>query len=333
MTCDVDLMWNDFMSCGVVTSPGDQSRATGGQSQETGTSTSNFCSECKTIKIFSPEGLPTCPGCGLVESHYIDDSPEWISGVTEDGQVNDKSRCVMPQDLELFSAQWGMSSIMSTRGTSYKNKRLAMINFHNSMNHKDRALFHAYKDFDLACVQMLSLPDSVVRDAKVMYRKFGEEKLTRGAVRTGIKANCVLWACKLNKVSRTTKEVADAFGIPAKDLSRTGQIFKDTMGLSTQDKKSPMSTTPHDIIHRLMNEFDIPDKRAWRVKCLKMADLLVDCVPLMGKTPTSVATVIIYKVLQDQITKQVVCEKCKISLPTLNKIETIVNNHLEVKNK
>lgn len=330
MTCEVDLAWNDFMSCGMMTSRG---ICPEGQSQATGTM-SNFCSECKTIKIFSPEGLPTCPGCGLVESHYIDDSPEWISGVTEDGQVNDKSRCVMPQDLELFSAQWGMSSIMSTRGASYKNKRLAMINFHNSMNHKDRALFHAYKDFDLACVQNLSLPESVVRDAKVMYRKFGEEKLTRGAVRTGIKANCVLWACKLNKVSRTTKEVADAFGIPGKDLSRTSQIFKDTMGIGEKRKETtPMATTPHDIIHRLMNEFDIPDKRAWRVKCLKMADLLVDCVPLMGKTPNSVASVIIYKVLHEQTTKQIVCEKCNISLPTLNKIETIVNKHLEVKNK
>lgn len=42
-------------------------------------------------------------------------------------------------------------------------KRLAKINFHQSMNHRDRSLYHAYKDIDEAC---LSLPDNVLKDAK-----------------------------------------------------------------------------------------------------------------------------------------------------------------------
>ena len=65
----------------------------------------NTCHECKTIKIISKEGIPTCPNCGLTDTTYINENPEWISGVTEDGKVNDPSRCGNPNaNPELFSA-------------------------------------------------------------------------------------------------------------------------------------------------------------------------------------------------------------------------------------
>ena len=202
------------------------------------------------------------------------------------------------------------------------------------MNHKDRALFHAYKDFENACSRNLGLQENVIRDAKILYRKFNTEKLTRGAVRTGIKANCVLYACKINKVSLTTKEVADAFGVPTKDVSRTQAIFKEHISKEVKQKSnSVVCTTPTDVIYRLLNEFDISDKRMWRVKCIKLAETIQDCVELMGKTPSRVGSVIIYKVLGDMFSKSVICEKCKVSIPTLNKIEGIINRHLEDKNK
>jgi ribosomal protein L32 len=49
----------------------------------------------------------------------------------------------------------------------------------------------------------------------------------------------------------------------------------------------------------------------------------------MGKTPTSIAAVIILKTLGEYTTKHEVCDKCGVSLPTLNKIETIMNKYLE----
>ena len=289
-----------------------------------------MCKSCSTLKIFNPDGLPTCPQCGIVDLNYLDDSPEWISSVAEDGTVNDAARCGMPQDLELYSEKWGTGTMINTRGASYAMRRAAMINFHSSMNHRDRALFHAYKDIDFAAVQNLNIPDCAVRDAKIMWRKFTGDKLTRGAIRKGIKANCVLYACKLNKISRTTREIADAFGIPTKDISRTSQIFREVI-LPEPETTGPKITTPHDVIHRLLNLFELQDKRAWRMKCLRMADDLHNCVQLMGKTPTSVASLIILKVLGERVTKQEVCQKCNISIPTLNKIEIIVNKYLENK--
>lgn len=292
-----------------------------------------ICSECDAPKIFSIDGFPTCSQCGIMDSQYIDDGPEWVSSVSEDGTVKDGARCGMPQDLDLYSEQWGTGTIISTRGASYAMKRAAMINFHSSMNHRDRALFHAYKDIDFAAADNLKLTNNVIRDAKIMWRKFTGDKLTRGAVRKGIKANCVLYACKLNNVSRTTKEIAQAFDVPTKDISRTAQLFKETIlpKKKTPEESSPKITTPRDVLSRLLNEFDIEDKRAWRMKCFRMADSLQSCIPLMGKTPTSVATVIILKILGDMFTKNEICQRCNVSVPTVNKIEIIVNKHLESK--
>jgi len=191
------------------------------------------------------------------------------------------------------------------------------------MNHKDRSLFHAYRDIDEACH---NLPEAVRKDAKMMYRKFNDEKLTRGAVRLGIKANCILYACRLAQFPRTTKEVADMFGIQPKDISRTTQIFKDTiMGITEKN----YVTKAHDVMQRLLNSFEI--SREDRLRCNKMCTATDDCVELMSKTPNSVASAIIYIVLGTGTTKAEVCEKCSVSVPTLNKIENIIKKHLEVK--
>jgi transcription initiation factor TFIIIB Brf1 subunit/transcription initiation factor TFIIB len=239
----------------------------------------------------------------------------------------------MPSDTELFSAAWGAGLVINSRGSSYAVRRMAKINFHSSMNHKDRALFHAYKDIEAAALARLNLPASVIRDAKVMYKKFNGEKLTRGAVRSGIKANCVLTACKLSNVPRTTKEIADAFDIPSKDISRTSQMFRETLLGDSAPEKAKV-TRASDVLPRILNDFTMVEegsKRKIASRCRKLCNFLEPCVELMGKTPNSVASAVILIILSDQIPKTEVANTCKISMPTLNKIEAIIKKYLEGK--
>jgi transcription initiation factor TFIIB len=44
-----------------------------------------------------------------------------------------------------------------------------------------------------------------------------------------------------------------------------------------------------------------------------------------------VASSIIYMVMKGKVSKSEMCEKCSVSIPTLNKIETIIKKHLEAK--
>jgi transcription initiation factor TFIIIB Brf1 subunit/transcription initiation factor TFIIB len=160
----------------------------------------------------------------------------------------------------------------------------------------------------------------------MMYKKFDDSKLTRGAVRTGIKGNCVLYACRLSKVPRTTKEIADMFGIQSKDMSRTTQMFKETIMGKTE--KNYM-TKPCDVVHRLLGNFNAG--QVYRPVCTKMCSEIEDCVELMSKTPNSIASAVILIALKGVHTKSEICSTCGVSVPTVNKIETIIKKHLEAK--
>ena len=284
-----------------------------------------FCTDCTEYKTLTREGM-VCTGCGKVDSIYIDDTAEWTSGVSDDGRVSDPSRCMVPtSNQDLFSNAWGKGTVIATKYTSsYETKRMAKINFHSSMNHRDRSLFHAYKDIDEACT---SLPEGVLKDAKTLYKKFNENKLTRGAVRSGVKANCVLYACRLANIPRTTKEVADMFGIQCKDIRRKTTMFTGII----KDEKTGKNyvTKPFNVMSRLLNSFEI--SRDERLKCNQMCNKLEECVDLMSKSPNSVATAIIFTVLEGRMSKSELCEKCGVSIPTLNKIVVILKRHLEDK--
>jgi len=284
-----------------------------------------FCNKCSNYKTLMREGM-ICTTCGMVDESYIDDTPEWTSGVTDDGRVSDPSRCTIPAaNQELFSESWGKGTVISTKNSSnYETKRMAKINFHSSMNHRDRSLFHAYRDIDEAC---RDLPETVLKDAKTLYKKFNEGKLTRGAVRTGIKANCVLYACRLSKLPRTTEEISKMFGIQSKDMSRTTDLFMEVI----DDEKTEKNyvTMPFNVMQRLLNNFDVT--REDRLLCNKQCAKIEDCVELMSKSPKSVAAAVIYMVLGERVSKTEVCENCSVSTPTLNKIVGIVKRYLEDK--
>lgn len=278
-----------------------------------------LCS-CGGRKQIESGGLHVCTECATV-TDVIDESAEWISG--EDGI--DQSRCGAPQDKELFSGSWGMGTTMTRFKPTHLNKKLALMNFHGSMNHRDRSLFHAYKGMDEICKLQLHLDDQTIRDAKLLYRMFADQKLTRGAIRTGVKANCVLYSCKMKNIPRTTREIATAFNIPTKDISRTAELFKTVSRKQKKDEPTKI-TKPCSVIVRLLNDFHCVDGKT-KMQCVKMAEKLENCVELMGKTPTSIASVVIMKQLK--VSKGEVVAKCGISMPTLNKIDNIVSKYLE----
>lgn len=87
-------------------------------------------------------------------------------------------------------------------------------------------------------------------------------------------------------------------------------------------------TKPFNVMQRLLNAFEV--SRDQRLRCNKMCTELESCVDLMSKSPNSVATAVIFLVMDGSVTKTDLCDKCSVSVPTLNKIVTIVKRHLEI---
>ena len=286
--------------------------------------------ECGGLKMFNDDGLPTCRECGRAEFSYMSDEPEWRGGADNDGTGGgDPSRVGAPSNLDHFSAAWNTGTIMNApRAANSTMKRLVRINFHLSMNHKDRSLFHAYAEMDRIGKQVLGLQDNVMYAAKIKYKQFSESVLTRGAVRTGVKANCVFQACKEFGVARTTQEIASAFEIDGRDLARTTEKFLDT---SPEVKVTV--TTPADLISRFFNNVQcVPDAERGRAKMriVSLCKKLEDSAGLQGRTPKAVACAVMWVVLKERgITKADLCKICDVSVPTLTKLEAIVAKDLK----
>ena len=283
---------------------------------------------CGGQKVFYNAELPVCSECGRVDDVFICEEPEWRSGGDDGGP--DASRVGAPVNLDHFSAAWNQGTIMTVKNSaSYAQKRLARINFHTSMNHKDRALFHAYAQMDNIGKSVLKLSDNVMYSAKIKYKAFNEAVLTRGAVRNGIKANCIFQACREFNVARTTHEIADAFGIPSRDLSRTFGIYQEQL-----PETQVHVTTPADLVARFFNSVtNVPEEMRGRVrmKITKLCQGLEDCVELMGRTPKAVVCGAMFIVLAEggySPDKTELCKICDVSVPTMVKIETIIRSHL-----
>lgn len=279
------------------------------QPKET-TKEDQYICACGGTKSYQFE-LPTCTNCGRVDDSFLSEEPEWIGGPDDE---ENPSRVGIPVNTILYSESWGI-------GTTIRNGlRLSKINLHSNMNHRDRALHHAYSQFDQICKGKLKLMDNTVEYAKILYRKFNSEKLTRGAVRAGVKANCVLYACNEHGVARTLQEVSAAFGIPVKDISRTSELFGMTTG----------HTQSSDIISRIFNSITcIPDAEKGRVrmKVIRACEDVQKKPELMGKTPKGIASAVIFNALTEmgyQVDKAFIAKICEVSVPTLNKIEKLL---------
>jgi transcription initiation factor TFIIB len=290
------------------------------------------CPNCGGKRTLWDEGvvqsnIATCSECGVCDDFYMCDEPEWRNCM-DDGACVDKSRVGAPTNTDHFSAAWGVGTIMTVAyKASSEMRRLARINHHLQMNHKDRSLFHAYAGLDQVCKSVLKLPDNVIYAIKIKYRKFNEGKLTRGAVRSGVKANCVAQACHEFNISRTTHEIANAFGIPARDLSRTYDIFQEQI-----PDDDVNITMPADLVSRFFNDVTtVPEMERGRtkMKIISACRRLEPSIKLMGRTPKAVAAAVMYVLLSPLVTKPDICRICDVSCPTLNKIEMIVKGELK----
>ena len=279
----------------------------------------SLCKNCKKSGFFRED---VCTNCGFTSNIHIHEGAEWTSGVSEDGVAHDPSRVGMASN-SLYSSQWGVSTVMNVKRGQHKKYALASkINYHGGMNHRDRALHKAYAEFDRAGKIVLSLPDAIVVKAKHMYKEMAEKLLTRGSVRDGVKANCLFLACKESGVPRSTQEIADAFDIQTKDISRTSDRVRDIV--NPQKNKITM---PADIVPRIFMGLDLFMNRELSIKkmrCMRECAALTKCSKLAGKTPGAVAAVVVMHELG--LSKQEVAKAAGVSTATITKIDNIVKD-------
>lgn len=270
--------------------------------------------DCDGSEFPLQDGNYVCAKCGTVKDRFIDYSAEWRYYGSEDSKSSDPTRCGMPTSLCLPGMSLG--SVISLDGKVRLNKhtyRLARYQKYNSMSYKERNLFNIIDTMSLKATNG-GITNSIIEEAKIMYKRISELKLSRGNNREGLIASSIYMSCKKNMVPRSAKEIAKMFNLSVSVMTEGRKKFDDLMGIHVK------STTPEDFIRRFCSRLDF--SRDLVETCLHVVKKQEHYAIISENSPPSIAAGCIYLVcVCHEITrsKKEIAVACDISEITIIK--------------
>lgn len=291
------------------------------------------CKSCHSTNISEDRGQGdlVCTDCGIVlNERLIDEKAEWNFGQEESMYAKDPSRCGGPCNPLLEK------SSMSTMITkcNYKNHgNLKKLHQQMSMDYQERSRYHIFEDIQKMAQDNGNLQPIVVEQSKHFYMKLSEKRLSRGSVRKGLIACCIYYACKVNKVSRSIKEISDMCLIETSVMNKCIKIFKDVMDSEINSCKN-QNTDVDDLYCRFANKLCLSRKDEIELTKLsrKVSNIVDEMSILNGKTPTAITSSILFfccSKLNLKVSKKQILEQHNISSVTLNKLISVLEENKE----
>jgi transcription initiation factor TFIIIB Brf1 subunit/transcription initiation factor TFIIB len=209
-----------------------------------------------------------------------------------------------------------------------------------SMDYVERARYHIFENIAKVAGDIGNLPSNVIEQAKYYYKTLSDRKLSRGVIRKGLIACCMLHACKAMNVPRSIKEISNITGVTTATLNKTNKLFlkimHDVLIQSNRDKYDALeSTSCKHLINRYCNYLGLV--KAEETKLVRYAHKVNDEIQNAGfldcKTPSAVAAgVIMYSCQELGITvpKFEISKRFEISVVTINKIMKLISNNKSV---
>ncbi len=272
----------------------------------------DICENCGSKEIILEEGNFCCKNCNVIIKRFLDSNAEWRYYGADDSKSTDPTRCGMPINDLLPNSCVG-SVISNQLNESYDMKIIRRYHSWNMMDYKTRTMYNTFEHITTNATNS-GISNSIIEEAKILYKQLSESKITRGENKSGLIASSIYMSCKTNKVPRSTKEIAKMFNIKVTTMTKGCKKFQDIMKLNVE------STTPEDFIQRFASKLNItPEIRELARHIVIKADELNI---VSENTPPSVAAGAIYLCII--ICKINICKKdlsiaCEISQVTLTK--------------
>ena len=288
------------------------------------------CSHCNAVNSLIHDvhnAQLVCTSCGYVqEESMIDESPEWIYGNDDNRKSKDPSRCGAPIN-EFFE-----KSSMSTKIGGVGNHFMKRLHNQMSMDYVERARYQVFNLIESWARENGHLPNNVVSLAKEYYVKMNNEKISRGNVRKGLIACCIMYACKNCNVSRSVKEISQITGVEVQIINKAEKKFETIMRHLIEHTHK--ATDVDDLITRFVHHANLDTKREFFIikEVKKIYTMVCNKPELIGKTPHAItAGVICYYLEREKhkIDKKKLSDIFDISNVTLNKIICQLNSLVE----
>jgi len=276
------------------------------------------CDDIKNHQVF--KDMISCSKCNGIITNIVD-SPEWRFYGNSDSRSTDPTRCGMPINQLLPESSVGTS--ISYRGSrTHQMNKLRKYQQWNGMPYKERSLLKVFEEINRICIKG-ELPKIIINEANSLYKIVSSTKISRGSNRKGIIAACVYFACKINKVPRSTNEVAHIFDITIPVMTKGCKKFQEIMQLNKVDINRIHNTDTidmDDFIERFCNKLDLSIGDINYIKNISKLSKLYNLVN--ENTPPSMAAGCIYLYIKEfdiDIQKEFIADICKISEVTVTK--------------
>lgn len=280
----------------------------------------DICEICQSKNVVVDDGQRICKSCCSIVSRVIDHGAEWRFYGSEDHRGEDPTRCGMPTNTLLPKSSLG-SMIGTRKGESRDMRRIRLYQLWNSMPHWERSLYNVFEQLTNNTIRH-SIPSKVLDDAKVLYKKASEKKISRGENKEGLIASCVYYACLMNKVPRSAKEISGMFKIDPVVLTKGNARFQSLLQLNVD------ASGPEDFIARFGSKLNMDYSDIQ--KCKDFAKKLEAMEIVSENAPTSVAASSLwYYCTKNSIdfSKKQIADVCDVSEVTITKCCKRITNH------
>lgn len=222
----------------------------------------DVCINCKSTKLVidNIKGYRVCTECAVINEEYLDENPEMSNTENDSGAA---SRYGAPSNF--FCPR----SSLGTKIVSKKFNRLSLLQKQGQMPYKEKSLMDVLETIQSKC-KKYTITQSIIDSAKILYKKVSESVHNKGKRkgksiimrcinRRSMIAACLFHACKLQKETRSPKEIADIYDLEIKHVNRGCRKFCDIIDSNTlfiQIKSSQSS----DFIERFAKKLNIDEK-------------------------------------------------------------------------
>ena len=278
----------------------------------------DLCIHCKSEELQLDNGHIICKTCGTINNTSIDCNAEWRYYGNDDSKFSDPTRCGLPTNSLLPQSSIG-STISFKHNESYDMRKIRNYHMWNAMPYKERALHNVFESIQIRAINS-GIPNCIIEEAKILYKKISEKKISRGNNRRGIIASCIYKACSIQGSPRSSQEIADIFKISTKSMTRGCKNFDNIMNYNKHKTLDANSSNSVDFIRRFCSHLNLSESiyQVCKHVCEKAEEhnLVSKCIP------PSIAAGSIYLVcslFNINITKRDISDKCKISEVTISK--------------
>ena len=268
--------------------------------------------QCGSYEVISDDSMQICANCSAIIGKIIDNTAEWRYYGNDDNKGSDPSRCGLPTNILLPKSSLG-SMIGGNNRDNIDIRRIRMYQMWNSMPYDERTLWNVFDRISNIALTN-GIPQKIIDDSKVLYKRASEKKISRGDNKDGLIASCLYNSCLINNFPRSSKEIAKMFEIDPVILNKGNSRFQTLLQINV------ISSSTKDFISRYcsilnMNLEDIN-------KCKLLVQFLEENEIMSDNAPTSSCASILYYYSQRKhlkYTKKQFADICNVSEVTVIK--------------